>query len=327
MVGEAVQQCPGEPFRAKDLGPLVEGQVGGHQDGASLVALAEDLEEQFRAGGGQRHEAQLVDDEQIEAGQLPLQVEQSAVVPGLHEFVDQGRGGGETHRHSPLAGSQAQSQGDVGLAGAAVADGDDVLSALDVFAAGQLHDQWLVQRRDGQEVEGVQALGGGEVCRADAALHQLDTSDVDLMACTVTVVGQGGRERNIPFGEEAWRWLRAYLEEVRPALSRDADLALWLNSRGGRLSRKTIGQIVKRYATAAGLRAGVHPHTLRHSFASHLLDGGADLRAVQVLLGHEDSGSTEVYAPTTLGEHRRAYLDHHPMAKAGRTRLPVRATD
>ena len=140
-------------------------------DGASFVALAEDLEEQFRAGGGQRHEAQLVDDEQIEAGQLPLQVEQSAVVPGLHEFVDQGRGGGETHRHSPLADGQAQSQGDVGLAGAAVADGDDVLAALDVFTPGQLHDQWLVQRRDGQEVEGVQALGGGEARRADAALH------------------------------------------------------------------------------------------------------------------------------------------------------------
>ena len=73
--------------------------------------------------------------------------------------------------HSPLADGQAQSQGDVGLAGAAVADGDDVLSALDVFTPGQLHDQWLVQRRDGQEVEGVQALGGGEARRADAALH------------------------------------------------------------------------------------------------------------------------------------------------------------
>ena len=88
MVGEAVQQCPGEPFRAKDLGSLVEGKVGGDQDGASLVALAEDLEEQFRTGGGQRHEAQFVDDEQPEPGQLPLEVEQPAVVPGHHEFVD-----------------------------------------------------------------------------------------------------------------------------------------------------------------------------------------------------------------------------------------------
>ena len=73
------------------------------------------------------HEAQLVDDQQPEAGQLPLQVEQPTVVPGLHQFVDQGGGGGEAHGHSPLAGGQAQAQGDVGLAGAAVADGDDVL--------------------------------------------------------------------------------------------------------------------------------------------------------------------------------------------------------
>ena len=159
-----------------------------------------------------------------------------------------------------------------------------------------------------------------------AELHQLDSSDVDLMAYTVTVVGQRDRERTVPFGDKAWVWLSKYLGEARPTLARDAGLALWLNSRGGRLSRKTIGQIVKRYATAAGLRAGVHPHTLRHSFASHLLDGGADIYVVQKLLGHDDTGSTEVYAQTTLGEHRRAYLDHHPMAKAGRTRLPVRTT-
>ena len=200
VVGEAVQQCPGEPFRAKDLGPLVEGKVGGDQDGASFVALAEDLEEQFRAGGGQRHEAQLVDDEQIEAGQLPLQVEQSAVVPGLHQFVDQGRGGGETHRHSPLAGGQAQFQGDVGLAGAAVADGDDVLAALDVFTPGQLHDQWLVQRRDGEEVEGVQALDSGEACRADAALHHdqhRSLAQVATQASDLPIGPEGSRQQAV----------------------------------------------------------------------------------------------------------------------------------
>ena len=75
-------RCPGEPFRAEHVSPLVEGQVGGDQDGASFVALAEDLEEEFRAGGGQGHEAQLVDDQQSETGQLPLQGEQAAVVPG-----------------------------------------------------------------------------------------------------------------------------------------------------------------------------------------------------------------------------------------------------
>ena len=126
MVGETVQQRAGEPFRPEDLGPLVEGQVGGHQDGAPFVALAEDLEEQFRSGVGQGNEARLVDDKELEAGQLPLQVEQPALVPGLHELVDQGGGRGEAHRQATLAGGQSQAQGDVGLAGAAVADGDDV---------------------------------------------------------------------------------------------------------------------------------------------------------------------------------------------------------
>ena len=79
----------------------------GDEDGAAFVALAEDLEEEFRAGGGQWDEAQLVDNEQLVARQLPLQIEQSAVIPGLHEFVDQGRGGGETHGQSPLTGGQA----------------------------------------------------------------------------------------------------------------------------------------------------------------------------------------------------------------------------
>ena len=83
MVGEAIQQRAGEAFRAEDFRPLVEGQVGGHHDGAPTVALAEDLEEQFRSGGGQGDEAQFVDDQQAEAGQLPLEVEQRYLIPGL----------------------------------------------------------------------------------------------------------------------------------------------------------------------------------------------------------------------------------------------------
>ena len=90
MVGEAVQQGPGEPLRPEDLGPLVEGKVGGHQDGAPLVSLAEDLEEQFRPGGGQGDESQLVDDQQAEAGKLSLEVEQASFIPGLHQLVDAG---------------------------------------------------------------------------------------------------------------------------------------------------------------------------------------------------------------------------------------------
>ena len=91
-VSEAVQECAGQPLRAEDLGPLVEGQVGGDQDRTSLVALAEDLEEELRAGLGEWNEAQLVDDEQLESGQLLLEVEQPSLVPGLDQLVDQ-RGG------------------------------------------------------------------------------------------------------------------------------------------------------------------------------------------------------------------------------------------
>ena len=138
MVGEAAQQRAGEPFRPEDLGPLVEGQVGGHQDRAPLVALAEDFEEQFRPGVGQGHEAQFVDDEELEAGQLALEVEQPALVPGFHKLVDQRCGRSSLASMSSwtsaaavvkptdiplLAGGQSQAQGDVGLAGAAVADG------------------------------------------------------------------------------------------------------------------------------------------------------------------------------------------------------------
>ena len=103
--------------------------------------------------------------------QFPLQVEQPSFVPGLHQLVDQGGGGGESHGHPALAGGQAQSQGDVGLAGAAVADGDDILPALYVFATCQLHHQRLVHRRDGRKVEGVQAFDGREAGSADPPLH------------------------------------------------------------------------------------------------------------------------------------------------------------
>ena len=121
VVGEAVQQRAREALRSEHLGPLVEGEVGGYQDGAPLVALAEDLKEQFRAGAGEWDEAQFVDDRQVEPGKLSLQVQQPSLIPGFHQFVDQGGGRREAHRHPALAGGQAHSQGHVGLAGAAVA--------------------------------------------------------------------------------------------------------------------------------------------------------------------------------------------------------------
>ena len=145
-------------------------------------------------------------------------------VPGLHELVDQCRGGGEAHRPSLLAGGQAQTQGDVGLAGAAVADGDDIFTVLDVFAPGQSHDQGLVHRGDGQEVEGVQALRGWEVCRADAAMdHALVAVDEFQFGETQQVVGVisafggalGGQLAVLPQEGRQLQFLEVVVQEQR----------------------------------------------------------------------------------------------------------------
>ena len=106
-VSEAVEQSAGESLRAEDLGPLVEEQVGGDQDRPSLVSLAEDLEEEFRAGLGEWDEAKLVDDKQFESGQLLLEVEQSSLIPGFDQFVDQRGVRSEADRQPPLAGCES----------------------------------------------------------------------------------------------------------------------------------------------------------------------------------------------------------------------------
>ena len=173
VLGELKDLCDrrylrSEPFDGRSRMYFID--AAGY-DFATTRALAEDLEEQFRAGSGKGDEAQLVDDQQVEPGQLFLQVQQAPFVPGLHHLVDQCCCGGETHGHAPLAGGQSQPQGHVGLAGAAVANGDNVLPALDVFTACQFHHQGLVQRRDGWEVEGVQTLDRGESGGADPPLH------------------------------------------------------------------------------------------------------------------------------------------------------------
>ena len=171
MVGEAVEESSGQPFRAEHLGPLDEGQVGGHQDRSTLVTLAEHLEEQLGASLGQGHETQFVDDQKLESCEPSLQVEQTPFVPGLDQLVNQSSGGGEAHEQSPLTRSQTETDGDMGLAGATVAESDDVVAALDVLASCQLQNQSLVQGRHRQEVEGVEALGRREAGCFDPTFH------------------------------------------------------------------------------------------------------------------------------------------------------------
>ncbi len=142
--------------------------------------------------------------------------------------------------------------------------------------------------------------------------------DVDLEVGFVRTVGKGNKERVVPLGRMAIQALRAYNERGRPYLGGPGRLKapeLFLNSRGRRLSRQGLHAIIKRYARAAGLPADVSAHTLRHSFATHLLEGGADLRAVQEMLGHADLSTTQIYTHVSTTHLHRVYREAHPRAR------------
>jgi integrase/recombinase XerD len=142
----------------------------------------------------------------------------------------------------------------------------------------------------------------------------LRPGDLDLHGQFLLCQGKGSRQRLVPLGGAARRALAAYLERGRPALLRRSDPGrLFLNHRGRALSRQGLWTLVRGYARRAGLRRAF-PHALRHSFASHLLEGGADLRSVQALLGHADIGTTEVYTHLPSEAIRRMYRQLHPRA-------------
>ncbi|HEV8615498.1 MAG TPA: site-specific tyrosine recombinase XerD [Methylomirabilota bacterium] len=143
----------------------------------------------------------------------------------------------------------------------------------------------------------------------------LRLDDLNLAAGYVICTGKGRKQRLVPVGAEALAWLRAYLRDVRPRQARARDAGrLFLNPRGGPLSRQSLWAIVRRAAAAAGIRRGVSPHMLRHSFASHLLEGGADLRSVQVMLGHADISTTQIYTHLPSATLTRMYKKFHPRA-------------
>jgi site-specific recombinase XerD len=133
----------------------------------------------------------------------------------------------------------------------------------------------------------------------------LDVPELDLRDRTVRVRGKGKKERVGVFGEPATRALERYLRDGRPELASGKESAFFLNRFGGRLTARSVQSLVRKYATKAGLPSEVHPHLLRHSFATHLLDGGADLRVVQELLGHESPNTTQVYTHVTEAKKRQ----------------------
>jgi integrase/recombinase XerD len=146
----------------------------------------------------------------------------------------------------------------------------------------------------------------------------LERSRIDFAERCLTVAGKGSKERLVPFGREAERALREYLSGGRPALAARArrgvprNDATFLNARGGTLSRMGFWKILRGHARAAGLTTRVHPHALRHSFATHLLQGGADLRVVQELLGHASVATTAIYTHLDRGYLREVHRTFHP---------------
>ncbi len=147
-------------------------------------------------------------------------------------------------------------------------------------------------------------------------LMSLNLGDVDTEGDFVRCFGKGHKERLIPIARRASLTLKEYLKEARPKLIRsNAEKAMFLNRRGERLTRQGFWQILKGHARAAELKAGITPHTLRHSFATHMLSGGADLRSVQELLGHANISTTQVYTHLTSEHVRRTYERAHPRAK------------
>jgi integrase/recombinase XerD len=150
--------------------------------------------------------------------------------------------------------------------------------------------------------------------RASEAIG-LQLVDLDLDAWIVRARGKGSRERLVPIGGQAIRAARAYLERGRPQLARDPAVAqLFLNFRGAALTRQGLYKIVQRHARSAGLADRMSPHTLRHTFATHLLAGGCDLRSVQEMLGHADVATTQVYTHLSSERLKDVYFRAHPRA-------------
>jgi integrase/recombinase XerD len=139
------------------------------------------------------------------------------------------------------------------------------------------------------------------------------TIQVSLDMNVIRILGKGAKERLTPLGEEAADWIARYQREARPALlaGRKSD-ALFLTARGGPMTRQAFWSLVKRHAATAGIRCAISPHTLRHAFATHLINHGADLRVVQLLLGHADISTTQIYTHVARERLKALHRKHHP---------------
>lgn len=141
----------------------------------------------------------------------------------------------------------------------------------------------------------------------------LKSVEVGMNEGVLRVTGKGDKTRLVPFGEEARAWIERYLKEARPAiLGGQIDDALFVTARGGAMTRQMFWTLIKKHAVAAGINAPLSPHTLRHAFATHLLNHGADLRVVQLLLGHADISTTQIYTHVARERLKQLHKQHHP---------------
>ena len=194
-----------------------------------------------------------------------------------------------------------------------VLDVDEVTALLQ--AAQTADPQDAVGLRDSALLEFMYATG----CRVSEAVG-VNLDDVDFDECVVRLMGKGGRQRLVPFGDYARRALEGYLRHGRPALAAKAKgeqemRAMFLNLRGRRLSRQSVWEVIRRAGERAHIDRPLHPHTLRHSFATHLIQGGADVRTVQELLGHASVKTTQIYTHISPDKLIETYITAHPRAK------------
>ncbi len=185
----------------------------------------------------------------------------------------------------------------------AVEEVDRLLATPDVGTARGLRDRALLELLYATGLRASELVG-------------LRAADVNIEAQYLTCTGKGSKQRLVPIGDEAAAWVARYLREGRPVLlGRRASPRLFVNARRGlALTRVGFWKVLKGYALAAGLRAGISPHVLRHSFATHLLERGADLRAIQVMLGHADLSTTQIYTHVLDARMRSLYDKFHPRA-------------
>ena len=179
-------------------------------------------------------------------------------------------------------------------------DVDALLAAPDVTKPRGLRDRALIELLYATGLRVSELVG-------------LRVADVRLAEGFLKTIGKGSKERIVPIGDEATHWVSKYVNEARPGLMKKKETPfLFLNSRGQRLSRVGFWKGLKAYGVKAGLRGALSPHVLRHSFATHLLDRGADLRAIQAMLGHADLSTTQIYTHVLEARLRQVYDRFHP---------------